>query len=158
MASTYALPVTPRSHTHSHGRSSSQYTPESSSYTASPINGASPVRKHGHRHNRSEANTNGQLYGAVRSQYAEYNGHAHSHAHDHAHEHKHAHARSTSNDSTYTLKPFLNPAMGRSTGRPRGESDLGRPPSKTPLTTYGFSSVSPIHETPPYAPLPSTPS
>lgn len=87
----------------------------------------------------------GQLYGAARSQYAEYN----SQLQTQPQEHKHGHERSTSRDSTYTLKPFLNGSMGRPKGRPRGDSDLGRViPKKTPvIDRYGFSPVSPIEET-----------
>lgn len=145
MASTYALPIAPTSHTHSYGRSSSQYTPESSSYSNNSMNGAAPAKDHSHRHTRSDMNGNGHLHGAVRSPYAEYN----SPAQDH--EHQHGHERSGSNDSTYTLKPFLN---GRPKGRPRGESDLGRSPARKTLAAekYGFSPVSPIQETPAHAP------
>jgi zinc transporter 5/7 len=141
MASTYALPITPTSHTHSHGRSRSQYTPEPAPYPSNFINGASPAKENGHRHYRSEMDGNGQLQGAGSSPYAEYNGRAHGH--DHGHE------RTASNDSTYTLKPFLS---GRPKHRPRGESDLGRSPvAKTAVAEkYGFSPVSPIQETAPH--------
>ncbi|CAN9241634.1 unnamed protein product [Alternaria alternata] len=83
------------------------------------MNASSPAKDHGHRHTRSDMNGNGQLHGAVRSPYAEYN--------SPAREHDHGHERSGSNDSTYTLKPFLN---GRPKGRQRGESDLGRSPAR----------------------------
>ncbi|KAI4678451.1 uncharacterized protein J4E84_008706 [Alternaria hordeiaustralica] len=145
MASTYALPIAPTSHTHSHGRSSSQYTPDPSSYANGTVNASSPAKDHGHRHTRSDMNGNGHLHGAVRSPYAEYN--------SPAHEHEHGHERSGSNDSTYTLKPFSN---GRPKGRARGESDLGRSPArKTPaVEKYGFSPVSPIQESPAHVPPP----
>lgn len=142
MASTYALPVAPPAHAHNHGRSQSQYTPSPSPYSNSPLNGASPAKEPGHRHYRSEMNGSGQLHGAVRSPYAEYNGNTHNHNLNHEH------SRSISNESNYTLKPFLN---GRTKGRPRGESDLGRSPPRKSASSgkYGFS---PIHETPPTLP------
>ncbi|KAH7356318.1 cation efflux family-domain-containing protein [Pyrenochaeta sp. MPI-SDFR-AT-0127] len=141
MASTYALPIVPTTHSHNHGRSQSHYTPEPSPYSNSPLTGASPARELGHRHYKSDMNGQGRLHGAVRSPYAEYNGHGPNH--------DHGHDRSNSSDSAYTLKPFLN---GRSKGRARGDSDLGRsPPRKSASSAkYGFS---PIHET---APMPPT--
>jgi zinc transporter 5/7 len=147
MASTYALPIAPTSHTHSHGRSSSQYTPESSAYTNNSMDGASPAKDHGHRHTRSDMNANGQLHGAVRSPLAEYNSPVHEHEHGHVHE------RSGSNGSTYTLKPFWK---GRPKGLQRGESDLGRSPARIAPAAggYGFSPVSPIQESPAHAPPP----
>jgi zinc transporter 5/7 len=136
MASTYALPITPTSHTHSHERSRSQYSPYSNGVT-----NPSPLREEAHRHYNAELGGNGQLYGAVRSPYAEYNGHAHEHNHD----------RSGSTDSTWTLKAFAN---GRPKARPRGESDLGRSPQAKNATVakYGFSPVSPIQEVAPAVP------
>ncbi|EAT82922.2 hypothetical protein SNOG_09657 [Parastagonospora nodorum SN15] len=132
MASTYALPIAPTSHAHSHERSQSQYSP----YTNGPH--SSPLRANGHRHHQSDMSGNGQLHGAVRSPYAEYNGHAHEHNHTHSHD------RSNSNDSSWTLQPFVN---GRSKGRPRGEAEIGRsPPRKNAAAKYGFSPVSPIQE------------
>jgi len=81
---------------------------------------------------------NGQLHGAVRSPYAEYNGHAHEHNHSHSHH------RSNSNDSSWTLQPFVN---GRSKGLPRAEAEIGRsPPRKNAAAKYGFLPVSPIQE------------
>jgi zinc transporter 5/7 len=135
MASTYALPIAPTSHGHSHERSPSQY----SSYSNGPT--SSPLKANGHRHNLSDMSANGQLHGAVRSPHAEYNGHALEHNHSHSHSHN----RSNSNDSSWTLQPFVN---GRSKGRARGESDLGRSPPRKNATTakYGFSPVSPIQE------------
>lgn len=128
MASTYALPIAPTAHTHSHGRSLSQYTPEPSGYSNSAQNGTTPEKKHGHRHARSEMNGNGQSHGAVSSPYAKHN--------THAHEHNHGHERSTSTDSAYTLKPFLNARA-----------------KKTPVVDkYGFSPVSPIQESPAHTP------
>jgi zinc transporter 5/7 len=146
MASTYALPMVPTSHAHNHERSSSQY----SAYSNGPASNSSPLRGqgHGHRHQPSDMSANGQLHGAVRSPYAEYNGQAH--------EHNHGHNRASSTDSTWTLQPFAN---GRSMGRSRGDPDLGRsPPRKNAAATkYGFSPVSPIHETEPILPaLPSS--
>ncbi|KAI8931377.1 hypothetical protein NX059_011710 [Plenodomus lindquistii] len=153
MASTYALPTTAttanahththshsHSHSHSHGRSQSQYTPEPSPYASSPMTGASPAKENGHRHYRSDMNGSGQLHGAVRSPYAEYN--------NSAHDHNHSHERKASNDSTstYTLKPFLN---GGSASRLRGDSDLGRSSPRKGATKYGFS---PIHESAPVPP------
>ncbi|KAH5106755.1 hypothetical protein HBI46_098800 [Parastagonospora nodorum] len=132
MASTYALPIAPTSHAHSHERSQSQYSP----YTNGP--NSSPLRANGHRHHQSDMSGNGQLHGAVRSPYAEYNGHAHEHNHTPSHD------RSNSNDSSWTLQPFVN---GRSKGRPRGEAEIGRsPPRKNAAAKYGFSPVSPIQE------------
>jgi zinc transporter 5/7 len=138
MASTYALPITPTSHTHSHGRSRSQYTPEPAPYPSNFISGASPVKESGHRHYRSEMSGNGQLHGAVRSPYAEYNGR------------EQGHERPASTNATYAFKPLLS---ARPKHAPRGESDLGRSPAaKTPgVGKYGFSPVSPIQETAPSA-------
>lgn len=143
MASTYALPIAPTSHTHSHERSQSQY----SSYSNGSASNSSPMKDHGHRQHRSDMSGNGQLHGAVRSPYAEHNGHAQ--------EHNHGHSHSNSNDSSWTLKPFAN---GRPKGRPRGESDLGRsPPRKhAAAAKYGFSPVSPIQESAPVVSLPSS--
>lgn len=100
------------------------------------MNGASPSHAQSqvggtHRHARSEMN--GQLYTQGLSPY----GHQHAQSHDHGH----SHSRST--ESTYTLKPF---ATARPKGRPRGESDLGRPGgSKSAAAKQAFS---PIHEHP----------
>jgi zinc transporter 5/7 len=137
MASTYALPITPTSHSHSHGRSRSQYTPEPAPYSSNFVNGTSPAKENSHRTYRSEMNSNGQLHGAVRSPYAEYNGH------------EHGQERPASNTSTYTFKPLLS---ARPKHAPRGESDLGRSPvAKTAVAEkYGFSPVSPIQETAPH--------
>ncbi|KAL5394059.1 hypothetical protein PMIN06_007486 [Paraphaeosphaeria minitans] len=121
MASTYALPIDnaspARGHGHSHSHSHSHYAAHHSAPWTVQMNGASPsrVQSHAggaHRHARSEMN--GQLYTQELSPY----GHQHNQSHDPGH----SHSRST--DSTYTLKPFTN---GRPKGRPRGESDLGRP-------------------------------
>jgi zinc transporter 5/7 len=141
MASTYALPIAPTSHAHSHERSQSQY----STYSNGTAAEASPMKTNGHRHQRSDMSANGQLHGAVRSPYAEYN--------THAHEHNHGHRHSNSNDSSWTLQPFVN---GRSKARPRGESDLGRsPPRKNASAAkFGFPLVSPISEIPPAVALP----
>lgn len=147
MASTYALPMAPTSHAHSnHERSQSQY----SSYSNGPASNSSSPRRgpgRGHQHNLSEMSANGQLHGAVRSPYAEYNGHAH--------DHNHGHQRSSSNDSSWTLQPFVN---GKSKGRSRGEAEIGRsPPRKgTTANKYGFSPVSPIQESEPVLPVPSS--
>lgn len=151
MASTYALPIAPTSHSHSHAhahsheRSQSQY----STYSNSPASNSSPMKGNGHRHNLSEMSGNGQLHGAVRSPYAEYNGHAHEHNHSHSHK------RSTSNDSAWTLQPFVN---GRTKGRSRGDSDLGStPPRKNAGSAkYAFTAVSPIQESEPAYPVPSS--
>lgn len=136
MASTYALPIAPTSLPHSHECSQSQY----SSYSNGPA--SSPLRANGHRHHQSDMSGNGQLHGAVRSPYAEYNGHTQEHNHGHNHGHNHHH--SNSNDSSWTLQPFVN---GRSKGRSRGEAEMGRsPPRKNAAAKYGFSPVSPIQE------------
>ncbi|KAK7187473.1 cation efflux protein/zinc transporter [Paraphaeosphaeria sporulosa] len=138
MASTYALPIDnaspARGHGHSH--SHSHYAADQSAPRTAQMNGASPSKAQSqaggaHRHARSEMN--GQLYMQGLSPY----GHQHNQSHDHAH----SHSRST--ESTYTLKPFTN---GRPKGRPRGESDLGRPGGgKSAAAKQAFS---PIHEHP----------
>lgn len=89
-------------------------------------------------------NGKGQMYGAVRSPYAEYNGNAHEHEHDH----DHGHERTRSSDSAFTVQTFVN---GRSKGRPRGESDLARPSPRKAMASgkYGFS---PIQEAGPVPP------
>jgi zinc transporter 5/7 len=145
MASTYALPVAPTSHAHSHERSSSQYAP----YANGPNNNSSPMKGYGHAHTQSDMSEKGQLLGAVRSPYAEYNGQTHEHDHSHSHE------RAGSKDSSWTLKPFAN---GRPKPRPRGESDLGRtPPRKNASAArYGFPLVSPIAEVVPAVHVPSS--
>lgn len=152
MASTYALPITPTSQQHSHGHERSRsYTP----YSNGPSN-LSPLREPGHRHYRSEMNESGQLHGAVRSPYAEYNRHDHEHDHhDHDHGHARGHSHSHSTDSTWTVQSFAN---GRSKGRARGESDLGRTPPKTASAAkYGFAPSSPIQESAPAVPsIPSS--
>jgi zinc transporter 5/7 len=125
MASTYALPMVPANHAHSHERSESQY----SAYSNGSAANSSPLRGSGHRHQRSDMSANGQMHGAVRSPYAEYNTQAHEHSH------------------------------GRSKGRPRGEPDMGRSPPRKHLSAnkFGFSPVSPIQETEPILPnLPSS--
>jgi zinc transporter 5/7 len=144
MASTYALPMVPANHAHSHERSDSQY----SAYSNGSAANSSPLRGSGHRHQRSDMSASGQMHGAVRSPYAEYN--------NQAHEHNHGHERTSSNDSTWTIQPFAN---GRSKGRPRGEPDMGRSPPRKHLSAnkFGFSPVSPIQETEPILPnLPSS--
>ncbi|KAF2739445.1 hypothetical protein EJ04DRAFT_484271 [Polyplosphaeria fusca] len=121
MASTYALPLNPaaQSHTltHAHSRSHN-FSDRRPSWNGS-INNSSPAKSqsaHPHAHHLSDVN--GQL---PTSPYA--NGHD----------------QSRSIDSSFTLKPF----MGRPRGRPRGESDLGRPPSRKSATTgkFGFSPI-----------------
>lgn len=144
MASTYALPIAPATNTHSHGRTRSQYAPEATPHANEAMNGSSPARSNGaHRHSHSEMNGHGQLHGAVRSPYAEYNGTAHEHDHGHAHSHSHSHSHSQSNDSAYTIKPFMN---GRSNGGTRGELGFGQSPQRKGASAkrYGFS---PIQET-----------
>ncbi|KAF2687910.1 cation efflux protein [Lentithecium fluviatile CBS 122367] len=142
MASTYAIPFNPATQPHGHRHSRSHYSSDQSVLMNGQANGASPSRGQppsagGHQHHRTQSN--GQLPPPILSPYG--NGH------DHTHEHGHSHARST--DSTYTLKPFMNT---RPKGRPRGESDLGRPVQMTGRK-FGFS---PIHEAPPQ--LPASPS
>jgi zinc transporter 5/7 len=146
MASTYALPMVPANHTHSHERSDSQY----SAYSNGSAANSSPMRGQGrgHRHQPSDMSANGQMHGAVRSPYAEYN--------NQAHEHNHGHNRTSSTDSAWTIQPFAN---GRTKGRSRGDSDLGRSPPRKHLAAnkFGFSAVSPIQETEPILPnLPSS--
>ncbi|KAF1937871.1 hypothetical protein EJ02DRAFT_384863 [Clathrospora elynae] len=145
MASTYALPMAPTTHTHSHGRSrSSHYTPEPAAYANGTMTGVSLARDNGHWQHKSELNGSGPLQSAVQSPYAEYN--------RHAHDHNQGHERATSKDSSYTLKPFFS-ARPKIT---RGESDLGRtPPRKAAAAAkYGFSLISPIQEAAPDAPSP----
>lgn len=150
MASTYALPAVSASRTHSHGRTRSQYAPSPGLHPDRAISGTPPAKANAHRHSHSyvEMNTSGQLYGAVRSPYAEYNGSVHDHEHDHNHNHDHGHAHSHSTDSTYSLKPFAN---GRPNGGARVETDLGRSPQRKAASArrYGFS---PIQESAPHPP------
>jgi zinc transporter 5/7 len=151
MASTYALPAAPTSHAHGHERSSSQYTPYANG--ASSNNHSSQMTGYGHAHTQSDLSEKGELLGAVRSPYAEYNGHAHEH--NHSHSHSQSHERAGSRDSSWTLKPFAN---ARPKPRPRGESDLGRtPPRKNASAAkYGFPLVSPIAEIVPAVHVPSS--
>jgi zinc transporter 5/7 len=157
MASTYALPMAPTSHTHAHAHSHSHERVQSQSqtnyspYANGQTNNSSPMKGPGHQHTHSDLSEKGQLHGAVRSPYAEYNGNAQGHKHNHSH----GHDRSSSNESSWTLKPFANP---RPKPRPRGESDLGRtPPRKNASAAkYGFPLVSPIQEMEPVLPTPSS--
>ncbi|KAF2195352.1 hypothetical protein K469DRAFT_615891 [Zopfia rhizophila CBS 207.26] len=131
MASTYALPVNPAPQSHSHGHSRSQFLSDRPPPWNGQVNGASPVKKghtNGHIHHHSELN--GQLPSPGLSPYAD------------LHEHTHDHSRSV--DSSFSLKPLMG---GRPRGRPRGESDLGRPPTRKSNTAgkFGFS---PIQEVP----------
>ncbi|KAF2115271.1 cation efflux family-domain-containing protein [Lophiotrema nucula] len=139
MASTYALPLNP---SHDHGPRSHSFSDRRPSWNGQP-NGSSPARKggiyamNGHQHHHSALD--GQI---ATSPYANRQDQYHAHTHE----------PTRSIDSTLTLKPFLS---GRPRGRPRGESDLGRPPSRKSATTgnYGFS---PIQEAPaPPLPPPS---
>lgn len=135
MASTYALPLNPAAQSHSHGHSRSHNFSERRPSWNGSINSTSPAKSqsaHSHSHN-GHAHHLSEVHGQVPiSPYA--NGH------DHYFEPGHDQSRSI--DSALTLKPF----MGRPRGRPRGESDLGRPPSRKSATTgkFGFS---PIQET-----------
>lgn len=140
MASTYALPVDNASPARGHGHSQSQYAAEHSSPWNSQMNGLSPPKGQsnaggGHRHARSEMN--GQLYTQGLSPYAPQR--------NQSHDHTHSHSRST--DTTYTLKPFVNT---RPNGRPRGESDLGRPAMGK--SSAGRHAFSPIQEHPAHPP------
>lgn len=130
MASTYALPLNPATHTHthahahSHARSSSQYSSDSTApWPATAMDDVSPPRQNGH-------DVNAQSHAQNLSPYA----HSHSHSHSHTH--------SASTESTYALKPFM---AGRPKGRSRGDSDLGRPMPRKPA----HPAFSPIQETPP---------
>ncbi|KAF2478040.1 cation efflux protein [Lindgomyces ingoldianus] len=140
MASTYALPLNTSAHTHGHGHSQSHYLSDRPPSWAGQVNGVSSGKKEstqssaGHHHHRSELN--GQLRAPEPSPYAD------------SREHSHDHSRST--DSGFSLKPLMG---GRPRGRPRGESDLGRPPTRKSNAAGNFG-FSPIHETP--APPPST--
>ncbi|KAF3051303.1 hypothetical protein E8E11_002658 [Didymella keratinophila] len=143
MASTYALPVD--SHTHSHGRlhSQSHYftAPSPNRKALSPVDeGNKPTS--GHQHRRSDMS--GQLYGAVRSPYVEYNSNAPSHSHGHSHSHSHAHTNS--NGSTHSLTSFTN-------SRPNGRLGLESPqtPRKNAAAAkYGM--FSPVQESAPVPP------
>jgi zinc transporter 5/7 len=86
----------------------------------------------------------GQLYGAVRSPYAEYNSNAHNHSHGHSHSHSHAHTNS--NGSTHSLTSFAN-------SRPNGRLGLESPqtPRKNAAAAkYGV--FSPVQESAPVQP------
>ncbi|KAJ4323244.1 putative zinc transporter msc2 [Neodidymelliopsis sp. IMI 364377] len=86
----------------------------------------------------------GQLYGAVRSPYAEYNSSAHDHSHGHSHSHSHAH--SNSNGSTHALTSFAN---GRTNGRLGGDSPQ-TPRKNAAAAKYGL--FSPVQESAPERP------
>lgn len=135
MASTYALPTDNVSPARGHGHSRSHYAQDHSVPWNGQMNGLSPPGAQsqvggGHRHARSEMN--GQPTSQGLSPYG----------HEHSNSHSHSHGHSRSNGSTYTLKPF----MERPKGRPRGESDLGRPAGAK--SAGGMSAFSPIHEHP----------
>ncbi|KAF2625205.1 cation efflux protein [Macroventuria anomochaeta] len=153
MASTYALPIAPTSHSHGHGRSQSQShyftapSPNSSgrSKVLSPVEeGNNPTS--GHQHHRP--NMSGQLYGAVRSPYAEYNSnaHNHSHSHSHGHSHSHSHAHTNSNGSTHSLTSFAN---GRTNSR-LGLDSPQTPRKNAAAAKYGL--FSPVQESAPVQP------
>ena len=151
MASTYALPIAPTSHSHGHGRSQSQshyFTAPSPNCSGrpkalSPVNeGIKPTS--GHQHHQSDMS--GQLYGAVRSPYVEYNSNGHNHGHSHGHGHSHSHAHTNSNGSTHSLTTFAN---GRANGR------LGLDAPQTPrkdaaAAKYGI--FPPVEESAPVQP------
>ncbi|KAJ4366552.1 putative zinc transporter msc2 [Ascochyta clinopodiicola] len=152
MASTYALPIAPTSHAHNHGRSQSQSQSQSHYFTAPSPNRSgrpkalSPVEEgknptSGHQHHRSDMS--GQLYGAVRSPYAEYNSNAHDHSHGHAHSHSHAHTNS--NGSTHSTS-F---AHGRTNSR-LGVDSPQTPRKNAAAAKYGL--FSPVQESAPVLP------
>ncbi|KAF2878132.1 cation efflux family-domain-containing protein [Massariosphaeria phaeospora] len=138
MASTYALPLNSTTQAHSHGHSRSHYLADRPSQPWNgAVNGASPGRGHAHsagshRHHRSEMNGQAGAPGpAPRLAGSD----------DRAHDHDHAHERSLSTSSTaHTITPLMS---GRPKGRPRGESDLGRPPSRKSGAAgkFGFSPI-----------------
>lgn len=147
MASTYALPIAPTTHAHGHGRSQSQPqyftapSPNRSSKALSPVNeGVNPTS--GHQHRRSDMS--GQLYGAVRSPYAEYNSNAQTHNHGHGHSNSHAHTNS--NGSTHSLTTFAN---GRANGR-MGLDSPQTPRKNAAAAKYGM--FSPVQESAPVPP------
>jgi zinc transporter 5/7 len=149
MASTYALPLNPAAQTR-HGHSRSQVLSTNTSPWSGQVSGAAPTNGHApsssHHHHKSEVNS--QLRnGQIASPYTD------SHERSHSHDQSHSHDRTRS--SEFSLKPFM---PGRPKIRPRGESDLGRPPS-TPRTTTSaakFGAFSPIQEGPPPLPLPAS--
>ncbi|ORX94755.1 cation efflux family-domain-containing protein [Clohesyomyces aquaticus] len=149
MASTYALPLNSTTHAHSHGPSRSRYASESSSWVGQ-INGASPVKKgamaSGGSHHHHHSEQNGQLRATEPSPYTDNREHNHTHAHTHSYD------QPRSLDSTYALKPIMG---GRPRGRPRGESDLGRPATRKSNAAGNFG-FSPIQETPAVFRSPST--
>lgn len=153
MASAYALPIAPTSHAHSHERSHSQsqyFTAPSPNRSARskalpPVSEGSKPSS-GHQHRRSDMS--GQLYGAVRSPYAEYNTDAHNHRHGHSHSHSHSHAHTNSNGSTHSLTSFAN---GRTNGR-LGLDSPQTPRKNAAAAKYGM--FSPVQESVP-APPPS---
>lgn len=146
MASTYALPIAPTSHAHSHGRSQSQshYFTAPSPNRSGRSKALSPVDEgnkttSGHQHRRSDMS--GQLYGAVRSPYAEYSSNAPDHHHGHGHSHSHAHTNS--NSSTQAVASFAN---GRASGR-LGLDSPQTPRKNAAAAKYGL--FSPVQESAP---------
>jgi zinc transporter 5/7 len=157
MASTYALPIAPTSHAHGHGRSQSQslYFTAPSPNRSGRSKALPPVEegshpKPGHQHHKSDMS--GQLYGAVRSPYAEYSSNTHDHNHNHnhnhgpGHSHSHSHSHTNSNGSTHQLASFAN---GRTNGR-LGVDSPQTPRKNTAAAKYGF--ISPIQESAPVQP------
>ncbi|KAF1357934.1 cation efflux protein [Lizonia empirigonia] len=148
MASTYALPIAPTSHAHSHGRSQSQShyftapSPNRSgrSKALSPVNEGNKTTS-GHQHHRSDMS--GQLYGAVRSPYAEYSSNAPDHHHHHGHGHSHSHAHTNSTSSTQAVASFAN---GRASGR-LGLDSPQTPRKNAAAAKYGL--FSPVQESAP---------
>lgn len=153
MASTYALPVNPTSQSYGHGHSRSHYIsdgrPAWTDMNGHSHSGGGHGHGHGRSHSHAHAEVNGQLRSQEPSPYANSNGNGHGHEHHHSHDHTHDRTQSTE-----TLKAFMS---GRPRGRPRGESDLGRPPSRKSAAAgkFGFP---PIQEAPAVAPPPACPS
>jgi hypothetical protein len=144
MASTYALPLNPPSHSHSHGQLRSQYLSDRRPSVTGNANLTSPMKANNSVNHTGHTHTPLEMGKQLVSPYAA------DHEHDHGHDHTHNYSKS---DSTYALKSIVG---SRPRTRPRGESDLGRPVSRksSKVAGYGFS---PIQEGPaPVLPAPST--
>lgn len=155
MASTYALPIEPVSHTHSHGRSQSQsqshYPTAPSPNRSGRSEALSPIEEgnkltSGHQHHQSDMS--GQLHGAVRSPYAEYttNGQKNGPSRSHGHSHAYSHAHTNSNGSTHSLTTFAN---GRANSR-LGLDSPQTPRKNAAAAKYGL--FPPVQESAPVQP------
>lgn len=128
MASTYALPLNSGSHGHSHGHSRSHnraLLPERAPAWTNGRTLKKPASSNS-LHSHSNSDLDNQLRIDSLSPYTNHYDHFHNH--------------SQSVDSGFAFNPSMR-------GRPRGESDLGRPPQRPNNASNGYG-FPPIQENP----------